>query len=438
MKKKNDCLKKLSGVILALSLALPLAACGSGSAPSDLPPDPPPDVLPELPPELEGQWKQVNSTDEGSFHGAIIDGDEIEIYAVSNNGDTRSLYWSGSFTPPDAAGEPYLWESQNNRDKTSQATLASQDDTISFTYADGQISYSASAMGTTSTIRLERVAWAPGLEIEESVPAGSGAPEGDTRPSGAGYDSTPFSIAGMEFSVPSYYEQQEPQSNETSIITDFEYYVNGDLPARLRFVEQTVSVTQEEFEEIKDALTESMINALGTAQLVESKEITLAGLSARHVSFTMINDLNAEVYGYMTFTYNLAEEKLLYVIICFAPEFDLLDDYAQMMETARLTASAGPDGASAPSSGIRPEFKETMDSYEEFINEYVDFINQYANAENPMDLYSDPEYENYRSKYVEKQEEIKQINIDTLSAEESSYYREVQSRVTQKLLSPAQ
>ena len=79
--------------------------------------------------------------------------DSIEINWVSP--DTTSLYWSGSFTPPTTA-DGYSWTSQGYKDKMSQSLLASQDDTKDFKYENGEITYKASAMGTTTTVHLKK------------------------------------------------------------------------------------------------------------------------------------------------------------------------------------------------------------------------------------------------------------------------------------------
>ncbi|OPZ87913.1 MAG: hypothetical protein BWY74_03287 [Firmicutes bacterium ADurb.Bin419] len=43
-------------------------------------------------PELTGEWKQSNSKSNDSFQSAKITTNTIEIYLVSDNGDTKSLY----------------------------------------------------------------------------------------------------------------------------------------------------------------------------------------------------------------------------------------------------------------------------------------------------------------------------------------------------------
>lgn len=152
-------MKKILSAILAGVMILNLSACGgNGKEKSSDPPD------------LSGQWKQVNSDSDDSYQGAIIEDDVIEIYWVSNGGDTRSLYWSGTFEEPDTAEEPYSWESENNKARTSSSIMSSSDDTKTFTYEDGQITYSSSIMGTTTKVRLEKEEWEPGLEVVKIEP----------------------------------------------------------------------------------------------------------------------------------------------------------------------------------------------------------------------------------------------------------------------------
>ncbi len=108
-------------------------------------------------PDLTGEWKQSNSKSNDAYQAATISGNVIEIYWISNNGDTKSLYWAGSFIAPTTTTEPYKWDSKNDHSKTSGAILASNDDTKSITYQNGILSYEASAMGTTTTVKLEKI-----------------------------------------------------------------------------------------------------------------------------------------------------------------------------------------------------------------------------------------------------------------------------------------
>lgn len=138
--------KKILSLILVISMLCYLSACGSANS----------SKAPTEPPNLIGEWKQVNSNSEDSWQAATIEGETITIYWVSNGGDTKSLYWAGTYIAPTATDEPYSWDSANDHSQTGTALLASGDDTKTMTYENGQLSYSASALGTTTTVRLEK------------------------------------------------------------------------------------------------------------------------------------------------------------------------------------------------------------------------------------------------------------------------------------------
>ncbi len=95
-----------------------------------------------------------------------------------------------------------------------------------------------------------------------------------------------------------------------------------------------------------------------------------------------------------------------------------------------------PETETMASDGMRPEFKEAMDSYETFMNQYCDFMKKYA--ENPSDLGLLTEYADYMAQYAETMEKINAIEQKELSDEELKYYLEVTARVTQKLAEAAQ
>lgn len=110
------------------------------------------------PPDLAGTWRQVNSNSEDTWQVATITGDTIEIYWVTNGGDTSMLYWSGSFIAPQTNDKSYTWESENRMEQSSLlgALFASNEDSKNFTYENGQINYSVSMYGATQIIRLEK------------------------------------------------------------------------------------------------------------------------------------------------------------------------------------------------------------------------------------------------------------------------------------------
>lgn len=141
-------MKKIAFVALTLVLAMSLLACGEAK--------PSTPAAPPTPPDLTGEWKQTDNASADTWQVAKIEGDTIEVYWVSDNGDTQALYWAGSFTAPTTPDEPYTWDSQNDTAKTDMAILASTDATKTFTYEAGVLSYQVSAMGATTTVKLEK------------------------------------------------------------------------------------------------------------------------------------------------------------------------------------------------------------------------------------------------------------------------------------------
>lgn len=147
-------MKKRMLVFACFMLTLPLTACGgnvSSSTGADAAAQQ--EEAPQ-PPDLTGEWVQVNSDSEDSYQTATITADTITVNW--NASDTTALYWAGSFEAPTTADEPYTWDSANDTEQTANALLASPDETKTFTYEDGQISYSVSAMGVTTTVKLEK------------------------------------------------------------------------------------------------------------------------------------------------------------------------------------------------------------------------------------------------------------------------------------------
>ena len=137
--------KALAMVFAAFML---LAGCGGNNTTSETA------DAPATLPDLTGTWVQVNSSSEDSYQEATITEDTITINWVTP--DSKALYWGGTFEAPTTADEPYTWDSVNDTEQTATALLASGDETKTFTYQDGQISYDATALGVTTTVRLEK------------------------------------------------------------------------------------------------------------------------------------------------------------------------------------------------------------------------------------------------------------------------------------------
>lgn len=82
--------------------------------------------------------------------------------------------------------------------------------------------------------------------------------------------------------------------------------------------------------------------------------------------------------------------------------------------------------------GIRPEFKEAMDSYEAFYDEYCDFMKKY-NA-NPSDRTLLDGYMDMLDRSVEMTEKFEAWDEGEMNDEELKYYLDVNNRVSQKMI----
>ena len=137
-------MKKIFNLIVVCSICTMMLGCGSTASSAKVS-------------DLSGTWKQTNSSSKDSYQEAVISNGVIEINFVSDNGNTKSLYWSGSYEAPTQAVSEYSWDSKNDTSKTGTSMLASSDETKTMSYKDGVLSYSASMMGTTTTVKLEKV-----------------------------------------------------------------------------------------------------------------------------------------------------------------------------------------------------------------------------------------------------------------------------------------
>lgn len=114
------------------------------------------EVARSVPADLTGDWKQTNSQSEDAYQVASIRDKVITIDWVTNNGDTKSTYWVGTFEAPTTLQEPYIWSSKRDKKATDTALLASTSDSKEFTFDNEQISYEAGILGTTTTVRLSK------------------------------------------------------------------------------------------------------------------------------------------------------------------------------------------------------------------------------------------------------------------------------------------
>lgn len=162
----------------------------------------------------------------------------------------------------------------------------------------------------------------------------------------------------------------------------------------------------------------------------------ISGLPAKSLIVTANNSSDVHVTGYIIFTYNAALSEVL-IISLTIPKDEIHSSkyFNRIIETAKLVEAEQPtesDTPTTPTSGIRPEFQEAMDSYEEFFDKYVEFMKKYIDSGYPISMLSD--YTELMSQYVETMEAMEKLGEEEMSSEEAAYYLEVTTRINKKLL----
>lgn len=142
-------MKKVLSILAAMAMVIPLVACGNQSVESS-------NQEMSEPLDLTGEWIQTNQNAEDQYQVAVITDHTIEVYWVSDGGDTKALYWAGTYVAPETAEDSYSLDSENDSEKTGSSLLASGDETKRFSYESGELSYDVSALGVTTTVRMEK------------------------------------------------------------------------------------------------------------------------------------------------------------------------------------------------------------------------------------------------------------------------------------------
>lgn len=142
-------------LIAAVGIFATLTLAGCSAPQAESPTENSADATTEAPAivDLNGEWEQSNKNSEDNYQAATIADGVITVNWVAP--DAKSIYWIGTL-PTEATGEAFTWTSTGDVEAMSSALLASQSETKDFSYDNGVISYEVTALGTTTTVKLER------------------------------------------------------------------------------------------------------------------------------------------------------------------------------------------------------------------------------------------------------------------------------------------
>ncbi|MBO7405787.1 MAG: hypothetical protein J6V24_12560, partial [Clostridia bacterium] len=108
---------------------------------------------PKNPEKFDGAYLDRDLDPDGTYIGAYISDDVIEIYWISEHGESMILYWVGSFEQPNGRDD-YTFDSVRDKEKTQFALFASPDDTKQIAVKGGEISFSGAMLGVVFTVHL--------------------------------------------------------------------------------------------------------------------------------------------------------------------------------------------------------------------------------------------------------------------------------------------
>lgn len=137
------------------------------------------------------------------------------------------------------------------------------------------------------------------------------------------------------------------------------------------------------------------------------------------------------------------DTNTLVLVLCFVDNsdtsnYDYINDFkvmlnkAERIKTEKKEAETEKETEAQKVSGIRPEFKEALDSYEQFFNEYAELMEAYK--KNPTDLTLLSKYADYMTKYADYMGKLDKLKTENMSVEESAYLIEVTARIEKTLL----
>ncbi len=245
---------------------------------------------------------------------------------------------------------------------------------------------------------------------------------------------TEYSIAGITFTIPAKYEE------------DGSVFKGANNKSEILFKSAKSSATEEQFEKVADKLDERMDDFVGDQIANVSRKSALAsevaGFKSRSYCYTGEWNGN-QVILYAEWINVTEKEKGLIVmgvaVESVAEEFEA--DYKKILSFAQYTnasdtvssdTSDSSVSEGSASSGVDPDLKAFLDEYEAFVDKYVDFMQKYE--ANPSDLTLLTEYAEVMQEYVDFADKIDAYDSDSMSTADASYYLEVTTRCSQKML----
>lgn len=334
--------RKFITTLLILSMSTLLVSCGSNkttektSTDSSKTEENAQEEVPEQPTDLSGVW--ASEENEGSYQEAIITDSTIEINWISDGGKTRSIYWVGSYEAPTEAIDEHSWISERDKEKTDSALLASTDDTKTFSYKNGIISYEVSALGTSTTLNLSQTSNDIPESHSESISSENTASKKEKNDFNSSTN-VDVVFAGYNLSIPSTW-------TNTTESPDLDYYYAeiGDSVVMLQLnrIDSPIATADDFFETEEEFIT-GFGESFDTFTNKSSEIIKVAGNDALQFSFTGSTS-GIEFDGKFTLLIDEANANLVAIgfMQSVNSEYNYWNDYDSILESISYSTEKTP------------------------------------------------------------------------------------------------
>lgn len=366
----------------------------------------------------DGSYVDVN--DKNSLSQYIVTGQSVEpnteikyVFKVSSDGEELRLIDTQSLEEVD------LYVSRISNEITS---FTSENE------SEKKLTTTSETTITTTTVTT--------AELEEKADTDS------TKPQKNAFNENTAKkvVAGnYEIPVPDYWEEDTPDAGNV----DYRGYAEkGAKIVMLMINSQTDTIDPATFDVLYDdkdnmveMLTENLSDSFGGCEFTGCDIYETDELKGMTFDFSFTYDeYGMECKTRWVVFPSEKDNKWIYISLVSSnyANYSYDEDFMKMINAIKKRTNAAAETSATVSKGIRPEFKEAMDSYEAFYDEYCDIMKKYM--ENPTDLTIFSQYSECLEKAEEFDEKIDAIDEDSLTPEEDAYYLEVTGRVLAKML----
>lgn len=256
------------------------------------------------------------------------------------------------------------------------------------------------------------------------------------------YSYSDVEYSGIIFSMPSVFNIRESDGSQVSYVSDDEKIV-------LIFTSTDSKISEEQFKIVSDEMTskidEFIANFIEDYECKGTRNTTVDGLPCIECLYSGVIN-GSDGYAMISIIDDVSSNKLVFVLnLCTDSAKDksiniytnlmisakLLDEKKELLSTVRNTGDNFEDSTSID--GVSPELKAFLDSYETFVDKYIEFMKNYtSDPTNVTKMIT--EYAEIMDEYADFVEKVDAYDTKRMSYADASYYIEVTSRCTQKIL----